>query len=164
MLDTNVPIVANGKDETVPLDCQLAAVDLILSVTRDGRVALDDGNRILDEYATYLDFSGQPGTGDSFFRWIHDNRWNDDLCSLVSITPRADDPDDFVEFPSEHGELHRFDRSDRKFVAVALANPRTTTIAEATDTDFIEHQADLESAGVQLLFICPDYIREVYER
>jgi len=84
--------------------------------------------------------------------WSNPNR-----CELVAITqqPSSSDPKDFVEFPND-STLQNFDRSDRKFVAVALAHPETPPILNATDSDWWHYRIALEMHGIKLHFLCPD--------
>lgn len=106
VIDTNVPVVANGGHECGP-SCQLEAIGVIRGVTKRGGLILDSGGRIFTEYQAYLSFSGQPGVGDEFFRWVHDYQWRDEYCTRVTLTPTAADPEDFVEFPSSAPGLER---------------------------------------------------------
>lgn len=161
VVDTNVAVVAKGRG-TEPAERKLAAVRTLLGITANERLVLDATGLIFREYAGYFDYSGQPGTGDMFFRWVHDNRWSGERVLAVHITPSADDPQDFAEFPRD-AALAGFDRDDRKFVAAARAAPEETRIVEATDTDWWEFQAALNKAGVMVDFICRDYIKEVFE-
>jgi hypothetical protein len=112
-------------------------------------------SRILDEYQVYNSHRGQPGLGDAFFKWLWDNQLVAEHCELVPITQRSDDPADYEEFPRDPG-LEKFDRSDRKFVAVALASPSAPTILNALDRDWFEFRERLEHHGISLRFLCPE--------
>ena len=60
------------------------------------------------------------------------------VASKFSITPRRDDSANFVEFPLDT-ELAGFDRSDRKFVAVALVSGSAPDgFMNAVDSDWAE--------------------------
>ncbi len=119
---------------------------------------LDTGGRIFEEYRAYLSFSGQPGVGDEFFRWVHDYQWREEYCVRVALTPTAADPDDFVEFPSSTPGLEAFDRADRKFIAAAVANGHDTEVIQATDSEWWDCREAFAVAGVAVDFICEDYI------
>lgn len=155
VVDTNVLVVANGLAEQASLDCQLACVDALERITKHGLCVLDEEGRILDEYARNASRSGQPGTGDAFLKWATQNQANRRCCERVPITPRCDDPDDFEEFPRDE-RLHEFDRSDRKFVAVALASKNDPQVLNAVDSDWWIHRKPLQDSGVQIRFLCPD--------
>lgn len=54
VVDTNVAIAANGKNTHADLACQLACVEELRAVCRDMVIAVDDSNRIFDEYKDRL--------------------------------------------------------------------------------------------------------------
>lgn len=151
VIDTNVGIAANGRADVSP-DCELACVDLLAGVTDDGHLVLDDGDRIFDEYRRHLSLAGQPGVGDLFMKWVHDNRCNHEVCTRVALTPLPGDPDDFHEFPRSV-ELQSFDRADRKFVAVAAAHSERPPIYAATDRGWQRHEPALAASGVTLRWL-----------
>lgn len=150
VVDTNVGIAANLKAE-VPAECALACVRTLRTITRHGRLALDSGDLIFDEYRTHLRFSGQPGTGDAFMKWVHDNRFNEGVCDRIRITPTDDGS--FEEFP-DVDELAAFDPSDRKFVAVAATHPESPPIAVAADRDWTNNRDALAAASITVRFVC----------
>ena len=155
VIDTNVLIVANQMAEQATPDCILACVKMREKVKQTGITILDSGILILGEYMRHANLSGQPGLGDSFFKWLWNNQANPKHCRHIDITPKPDDPDDFEEFPNDPA-LNGFDRSDRKFVAVAKANQRRTTILNATDSDWWNFRKQLEKNGIEIEFLCPD--------
>ena len=61
----------------------------------------------------------------------------------------------FEEFP-DSARLSSFDRSDRKFVAVALASGSSPKVLNAADTDWWDHRQALEENGVDVVFLCPE--------
>ncbi len=101
---------------------------------------------------------GQPGVGDLFLKWVHDHRWSFPSEDRVAITK---DGDSYKEFP-DHPALVEFDRSDRKFVAVANAHPRKPPILEATDSKWWGWKDALEDAGIEVVFLCEDWIEKKY--
>jgi hypothetical protein len=158
VVDTNVAVVANDASlpidsETLrPLECVSACVRALTDLTTTGHLVLDSTDLIFDEYKTYLKFSGQPGVGDFFMKWVHDHQWNSDVCTRVNITP--DSSKGFVEFP-DHVELANFDWADRKFVAVACAHGQDVRILQAVDEAAwaqVEHA--LTESGAPVTFLC----------
>ncbi len=163
LVDTNVPITANRAVDpgTIPQDeiaCVLACVEAIEHVIRRSGLVIDAGNEIYDEYRHKLSLSGQPGIGDSFLKWVHDHRWTLPEIDRVSITKNGES---YIEFP-DHDELGGFDRSDRKFVAVANAHPNKPPILQATDSKWWGWQFALAEVGITVHFLCPEYAQAKY--
>jgi len=158
VVDTNVPVVANGRSEQANPDCVVACIDALAAVYQQGVVILDDMSLILHEYMDNLRLAGQPGAGDFFMKWIWSVQANELHCLQAHITPLEDDPADFLEFPKD-ARLATFDRSDRKFVAVALSSGHTPEILNAVDTDWAEHFIALGEAGLNVKFLCPQHVR-----
>ena len=147
VVDTNVAIVANGRaNHIADQRCVGACIDNLRNIVDKGRVAIDDGYRILDEYRRNLSPSGQPGTGDMFFKWVWDNQANVDHVEQVKITPKPDHQDNFQEFPTDN-RLRGFHTKDRKFVAVALASRSRPTVLNASDTDWWKYRKVLREFG-----------------
>ena len=120
IVDTNVPKTANlaiqpDPDSDVSDECVQACIEAVKYVIKERGLVVDTGDEIFDEYRQQLSMKGQPGIGDAFMKWVHDNRWSLHDSQRVNIT-RNDDSYD--EFPAHDG-LKNFDKSDRKFVAVA---------------------------------------------
>lgn len=158
VVDTNVPKTANlatkpelGSD--VPDACVLACVEAIEHVIAKRSLVIDDGDEIFDEYRQQLSMKGQPGVGDRFMKWVHDHRWSLPANHRVSITKKGDTYD---EFPRHEG-LANFDRSDRKFVAVANAQKVKRPILQATDSKWWAWKGPLKEVGISVHFLCPDY-------
>jgi hypothetical protein len=154
MVDTNVAIAANGKSEQVSPQCILECVEHLKNIIQDGRVALDDKYRILTEYKRYLSPEGQPGVGDGFFRWLLLNQ-SSGKCEFVKITPLPEDDMDFEEFPHDD-RLIKFDRSDRKWIAVSRAHQEHPPISQATDTKWAKFAAIFAEYDVKIEFLCGD--------
>ena len=147
-----MPVVANRMHLPAPMECIEACI-AALSAARLGVVLIDDGGLILAEYRHYLSHRGQPGVGDAFFKWLWDNQANPEHCRKVEITYVDGSEMDFVEFPAD-ADLRAFDRSDRKFVAVAIASGVNPPILNASDTDWHIFRAPL-ARYVTVHFLCP---------
>jgi hypothetical protein len=159
VVDTNVPKTANMAvdPDSIPdelTNCVLACVEAIEHVVKKGRPVLDAADEIFDEYRIQLSLSGQPGVGDRFMKWVHDNRWKFPDADRVPITKNGDSYD---EFP-DHKDLSNFDFSDRKFVAVANNHPNKPPILQATDSKWWGWRNALDQVGITVTFICPRYI------
>jgi hypothetical protein len=163
VVDTNVPVVANGRSEQASPECVKACVVRLEKLTRKGQLVLDDKWLILKEYMAHLSSSGQPGVGDVFLKWVLTNHCNPKLCGQVAITPRNSGETDFEEFPSDP-ELEDFDSEDRKFVAVAAAHPDKPPILQAVDTKWWEMKEPLLKAGITVDFLCEKDVRSILHR
>lgn len=156
VVDTNVLVVANRQAPQAGPGCVIATVDALQQIQHHGRIALDTGIRILNEYMQQgLSFSGQPGAGDAFFKWVFDNQANAERCEQVEIHPKSGSEHDFEEFPDDP-VLENFDRSDRKFVAVALASHNDPDILNAVDSDWWIYRQPLTQHGVNIQLLCPE--------
>lgn len=155
VIDTNVAVAASGRADQASAGCVLRCIAALRDIRQNGVVVLDDGARILRQYMTNLSLSGQPGAGDVFMKWVWQHQAVVTRCEQVSITPLAEDPNDFEEFPRDD-DLADFDRDDRVFVAVALASRRAPTILNATDSDWWESRDALSRNGVHVAFLCSE--------
>jgi hypothetical protein len=156
VIDTNVPVTANGMAEHADIHCVEACIDALIAATK-ATVLLDDLELIMDEYRRHLCPSGQPGPGDAFMKWLYQNQGRPECCKFVHITPRDGGNDDFDEFPDDT-ELATFDRSDRKFVAVAKASRYRPLVLNATDTDWWICRKALKKHGIRPRFLCPQCV------
>lgn len=155
IIDTNVIAVANGRFEGIATQC-IQNCHLFLKSVREKLISLDDKLLILQEYFGYANLSGQPGLGDAFLKWLWTNYANPRFCELITITSTGDDDRLFEEIPDIE-DLKGFDRSDQKFLAVALKSQLTATIHNATDSDWEQFSAPIEELGVFINQLCPDF-------
>jgi hypothetical protein len=163
LLDTNVPKTANlaaapAEIPTELISCVSVCVDVVYQIVRRGGLVLDAGDEIFDEYRRQLRMEGQPGVGDQFMKWVHDNRWTFPVADRVTITRKGDS---YVEFP-DHPDLAQFDNSDRKFIAVSNAHPDKPPVLQATDSKWWGWKDALAEVGIAVHFLCPDYAEAKY--
>ena len=150
VVDTNVTIAANGRETHADVSCQLACMEKLVDVVQQGIVAVDDMGSILSEYGNYLHRSGTPGLGDAFFKHVFNYQYQDGRVQRVGITPSDDDRRGFEELPE-----NTFDRSDRKFLAVAVV--AGAVVLNATDSDWSEHEVLMDELGVEIDQLCPQH-------
>jgi len=152
-VDTNVAIVANGqcdakqKDKAPSAICRLAAIEFLENLLKKGRIVLDVAGDIQAEYHRHLSPRGQPGVGDRFYLEV--------LNSAPKRVDRVDlpkNPDGSYQHFPDAPELEKFDPSDRKFAA--LARKQKIPVANACDSDWLDHRAALEVNGVAVHFVC----------
>lgn len=153
VVDTNVPIVANGRSDDanggrIPTAaCRLAAIDFLDELLKSGRVFLDLAGEIQREYRRYLNPAGEPGVGDRFYQEVL--RRGPLQVQHVEL-PKASDGS-YKDYPKDR-DLVSFDPSDRKFVALSLRAKAPVVVA--TDSDWVHHRAALDRNGVTIRFVC----------
>lgn len=158
VVDTNVAIVANGgKTTNADLRCQLSCTERLEIVVKEEVVALDNAQQILTEYGQHLSFSGRPGVGDMFFKYVFDNQHQEERVQLIAITECEDADRGYEELPR-----NKFDPSDRKFLAVAVVS--RAVALNATDSDWGEEQRLINELKVEIEQLCPHMLRERQER
>ena len=150
VVDTNVAIVANERETEVDARCRLACVKKLTSVVKSEIVSIDDQGFILTEYARHLNYSGMPGVGDAFFKHVFNHQYQDDCVLRVAVTPSQNAGRGFEELPE-----NTFDPSDRKFLAAAVV--ARAIVLNATDSDWAEQKALMDSLGVEVSQLCPQY-------
>jgi hypothetical protein len=84
VIDSNIIIAANGKSDQANSACVENCIDVLMEVTENSSLALDDAGEIVTEYKRYGSYSGQPGVGDRFFLWVHQNQHR--ACHRVQLT------------------------------------------------------------------------------
>ncbi len=164
VVDTNVAKAANlavqpDKASDLPDECVLKCIEAIEHVINKKGLVIDAGDEIFNEYRQQLKMSGQPGMGDHFMKWVHDHRWSLPDSQRVEINPCGET---YSEFP-EHEDLHSFDSSDRKFVAVSNAHPDKPTILQATDSKWWGWKDALSECGITVHFVCQSYIQTKFK-
>ena len=161
IVDTNVPLVANGTADQASEDCVETCIDRLMQITEGNvKLVLDNQRRIIEEYRNKLNPGGFPGVGDAFLKWVEINWANPQQCDLVSITPIDDLEIDFQEFPTDPA-LQDFDPDDRKFIAVALAHSEKPPILQAVDSAWWNYRDVFHRNGVTIDFICENDIRSM---
>lgn len=152
VIDTNVPIVANGRADPGGAqfpspDCRLAAVTFLRELARTGQAVLDMAGAIQEEYRRHLNPKGQPGVGDRFYQVV--------LHSAPHLVERVDLP---LREDGEYEHLPRslidvgFDPSDRKFAA--LARRAGVPVINATDSDWVNAADALAAESIEVRHIC----------
>ena len=153
VVDTNVTIAANGRDTHADFECQFRCIEFIedLSTPKNPKqIMLDDAGLIWSEYSRHLNFRGQPGVGDMFFKFVHDNMHSSQKVRRVHITPIADESRGFDELPK-----NPVDKSDRVFLAVAIK--ADAAIINALDSDWHEQHNFIELLNIKVKQLCPQH-------
>lgn len=160
IVDTNVPVVANGKSPQASTNCVLACIEIIDNLQKDNyKLVLDDNWLIIKEYQKNLSHKGQPGIGDAFLKWVLTNRKNPNRINMVKITPKNNNNTDFNEFPNDPG-LTNFDPEDKKFIAVSIAHNNHPPIIQGVDCKWYHFKNHLKKFNVELEFICQEELKK----
>jgi hypothetical protein len=155
VVDTNVLLAANGAHADLDPKCVESCVRRLADIQKSARVVIDDQYRILSEYLHKTNSATGKRPGDVFLKWLLQNQANGRRCDQVSLTETASEA--FQEFPSKELECN-FDSSDRKFVAVANAHPDKPPILQASDSKWLQWNAELKTLGLTVEFLCPEDI------
>lgn len=147
VIDTNVPIVANGNGGNFALNCRLASIQLLQLAIATGTILVDSDGVIQSEYRRYLNPRGQPGVGDRFYLEVLNS--NPTIVNRVEL-PVGDDGQ-YLDLPRPIVNAG-FDPSDRVFAA--LASKAKAKVYNAVDTDWLEMRGLIEENGIEVEFIC----------
>lgn len=157
VLDTNVLLVASAADpylpwegdSHVPAEQQSAVFEWLAEFKADPEraIVLDDLLSIYEEYLNKL-------TPQHFGLLVINEKMQQALMRQVEL---ARDDDGIPVVPTA---FQTFDRSDRKFLAAALTDPEQIAIVNAADTDWLYFEEQLEAAGVKVLHVIEDWLRE----
>ncbi len=161
IVDTNVAIVANGASTAGP-ECEIACTKALREIVKSGHVVIDNAWRIIKEYKHQLSPSGQPRPGNAFLKWLLTNMWNQSRCTQVAITPLDNDLEDFAEFPNSLRSAG-FDRSDRKFIAVAVAHGTSPPVLQGFDSKWWGWREQLKEERITVIFLCEEEIATKYK-
>ncbi|MBX3184849.1 MAG: hypothetical protein KIT72_07620 [Polyangiaceae bacterium] len=156
IVDTNVILVANRQHQDVSEACVVSCTRRLQAIMKDGRVAIDDGYRILKEYQNKTTPQIGKRAGDAFVKWLLRNNANEQRCDQVKLEEHS--VRGFKSFPDDV-RLANFDPPDRKFVAVAVAHGGHPPIAQAADSKWLGWAPALRDHGVSVEFLCPHDIQ-----
>ena len=160
IVDTNVILVANRQHADVSEACILACVNRLQALMIDGRIAIDDGYRILKEYQNKTTPHVGKRPGDAFLKWLLRNNANVARCDQVKIVEHPERG--FESFPDD-ARLSSFDPPDRKFVAVAAAHAEKPVISQAADSKWLDWAPALKDYGVSVEFLCPQDVERFHK-
>ena len=149
VIDTNVAIVATGRDTHASESCQDTCKEL-LGQCKELDIVIDELGLILDEYAHKLNPSGKPTIGDAFFKYLKNYQYSSDRIHRVKITLINDENRGFEELPE-----NQLDKSDRKILATALV--AKAILVNATDSDWTEQKTLLETLQIEVKQLCPEH-------
>jgi len=159
VIDTNVWVMIDKHpdevDTLMELDCIQCCGDWLKEFIGhlDCRLILDNMHMILREYRGKI---RRGGLGERYLNDLEAQPRN----RLVELEIACDD-EGCAKVPDL---LCDFDRSDWKFVAVALAHNPIPTIVNATDTDWCKAENELKQCGITVHECCPSCVQEALAR
>ena len=164
IVDTNVPIVAQGDEHPMDLECELACVEFIEQVISNRHViVIDDAFHVIREYQHKLNSKGQQKLGDLFLHWVLLNQANPSRVKQVSITQIDTLGHDFDEYPNSLSHIE-IDNSDKKFIAIAKVNGNPSTIVQSSDSKWIGWAKALQDEGIYVNFLCRRALQEKFKK
>ena len=151
VVDTNVLVVANGRDTHVDVSCQLRCVDELARLSREEVVCVDDKMLIMSEYEKNTGHKGQAKPGTVFYKQIWRKMGDSNRVRLVPVEPRDAEGRDFADPILPPSNL----KKDAKFLAVAIK--ADAVIVNAADSDWAEHRELTGRLGVDVRQLCPQH-------
>ncbi len=165
VVDTNVPVVANydqmsppsSRGDRIPtISCQLKAIQALLEAIEKHCILLDIDGSIQDEYRRQLNPRGQPGVGDRFYLEVINSAPG--RIERVELPRRGDG--EYENLPQSLIDCG-FDRSDRKFAA--LAKQENAVVLNAVDSDWVEKALILEIENISVNNLCGCDLRDWFK-
>ena len=165
VIDTNVMITANKaagchEDDVINNYPSLVinCIELLQLIQKKGIFIVLDGDfEIINEYKNHLSFSGQPGVGDVFFKWLFNNCWSFPPSEVVMLHKTENG---YEEFSAEL-EAANVDLDDKKFFAASNAHPAKPDIFEATDSKWWIWCEAARQCGINIRFLDEQYMRDM---
>jgi hypothetical protein len=154
LVANDVPRILTGLSPVAPHaddSCRLACVKALMKAVTSGVVLLDEAGELLSRYRGILNGKGQPGTGDAFLRHIYEQQYNKEKVQRVPLDKDA--AGNFNSFPSD-GDLVKFDRADRIYVAIVRRARGKARILNAVDSDYAYANTALTRNGVKVIELC----------
>lgn len=154
IIDTNIIVSANKKAIHLSENQNLKSSSFLQDIYQNESdcISVDSFGLIFKEYFRYSNRSGQPGIGDAFAKWLWLNQYNNLFCEQVCITPLDNYHMDFLEFPHVDS-LKNFDKSDKKFVAVAISSHNSPEICNSCDSDWKKYELELKKYNIKIHYI-----------
>ncbi|GHV91650.1 hypothetical protein AGMMS50268_21530 [Spirochaetia bacterium] len=170
IIDANVPIVANlikhpDPSSDIDLNLTLECIKAVEHVKEKNALVLDSEDIIFNQYRDNLSKTagesfGDLGSGDAFYLWVRDNRFSFSEQDRVVVTKTDDSYDEFPKTDTLKG----FDPADKIFIAVSNKHKKKPPILQGTDSKWWGYKDQLEALGIKVIFLCPEYVKKIYER
>lgn len=162
IIDANVIYLARipvpgFSDDVLPLARKCIEFIENLKKDKSAKVVLDGG---LEIYKEYLDAFTEvketaPNAGAAFCHWFFTYFSRIAAEDFVQITP-IEEKRKYKEFPNDP-RLEEFDKSDKKYVAVANKHPEHPPIYEGSDSKWLGYRDVLTEYGINIIFLDENY-------
>lgn len=146
IVDTNVPIAANGTDPSHSYECRFKCVEFLEKLSTSGTLVVDLQGEVETEYRSNLSV-GQPGVGNRFLQKF----FSQAAHRIERIDLQRGKGGSFNDMSFDKS-LKNFDLSDRKFAV--LSKVTKAPVYVAVDSDWVIHEEALVNAGVKIQFLC----------
>lgn len=161
IMDTNVPVKASyplSECREEELELVGACIEFIHDLINNpkSKLVLDMDWEILGEYK---DKVKDTDMGKQFFRWLYTYINQMDVINDMVKLERQDN--EYVVFPKDK-KLEKFDRSDRKFIALALTHNEKPPIIQAADGKWLEFTEKFKEYGIHIKFLDMNYADSKY--
>lgn len=157
VIDTNVLMIADRRGSDITQLCVDSAIECVASLSDGNVICLDEDDAILDEYAANIKEIRPYSLVAKLLIDLRQQRYS---ASNIHRAPLPKNhAGEYKDCPQSLIDAN-FDRSDRKFVA--LAKVTQATVCNAVDTDWFDHADLLCREGIQVNNLCgtdPDRYR-----
>jgi hypothetical protein len=156
ILDTNVLLVASAADPSSPFDdTHVPPQETEIVFEWLAAFRSDTSQRMVwdEAWAIYAEYRHKLSDQDYGLRVLAEK------MATARFVPIELDDDGSAKVPEE---FRGFDRSDRKFLAVALADTHRSAIVNASDTDWLQIEREIHDEGVEVIHLIERWLRESY--
>ncbi len=164
IMDTNVA----AKAAALQKDCRLEEMKMQRKCAEfigefvnnpSSQLILDMNYEIVHEYRKRIPH--ETDLGRIFWRWFNTYVGKIPFENMVRLEKDSDG--NYVSFPLEE-RTEKFDRSDRKFIALSIAHSEHPPVVEASDGKWYGFRDVFAEYGVHIEFLDIDYAAMMYER
>lgn len=164
IMDTNVAAkAATPQEECKPEEwnMQEQCIEFIREFTKniDSQLVLDFDYEIIKEYRNRI--PDNTPIGKIFWRWFNSYIGKIPFENMAKLEKDADG--NYIMFPLEK-RTEEFDKSDRKFVALARTHNEHPPIIEAADGKWLGFKDVFSEYGVHIEFLDNAYAEMMYDR
>lgn len=161
IVDTNVPLVAQGTANQMSGSCEMNCAEFLEKLFQGHfKLVIDSNYHLIGEYEKKMNKGSQVQYGNRFLKWIYTNQAN--TLKIKTVEIEQIDEFNFAEVPQSLIDIN-FDNSDRKFVAVAIANKNLAPIVQAADSKWIGWEEALTNEGITIYFLCKEELQVIYQ-